>query len=82
MSNPLKLVNASSFGIPTIALDEPAFKEMDGCYIPVHSINEFMNQLDNLRSSPFLYQEYSNKAVKKAEEYHIENIANLYTNLI
>lgn len=81
LSNPLKLINASSFGIPTIALDEPAFKEMGGCYLPVATPEEFVSQLDALRTSSSLYAEYSKKCLKKAEEYHIDSIGRLYKNL-
>lgn len=81
LSNPLKLVNSASFGIPTIALDEPTFKELDGCYLPVNSVAEFISQLDALRTSLSLYAEYSKKCLKKAEEYHIDNIGRLYKNL-
>jgi len=38
LANPFKIVNTSAFGIPTIALDEPPFQEMSGCYIPVNSV--------------------------------------------
>ncbi len=78
LANPLKIVNAASFGIPTIALREEFFKEMDGYYIPVSSLNRFLIQLDLLRSSPTLYNEYSKKCIVKAEEYHIENIGKEY----
>src|SRR3989344_3607336 len=81
LANPLKIVNAASFGIPTIALDEPYFKEMRDCYIPVHTLDEFLNELDNLRSNPELYEKYAKRCLKKAEEYHIENIAKLYQEL-
>ena len=51
LSSPLKIVNASSFGVPTITLTsmkgfpdlEPSFKEMDGCYIGVSSPEEWLN---------------------------------------
>jgi glycosyltransferase involved in cell wall biosynthesis len=81
MGNPLKLVNGASFGVPTIALYEETFKEMDGYYIPVKTLDEFIEQLDNLRSNPRLYDEISSKCIEKAEEYHIDNIANLYRKL-
>lgn len=81
LMNPLKIVNASSFGVPTIAYDEPAFKEMDGCYIPVHTLEEFIVELDILRSKPELYDEYAKRCLEKAEGYHIEKIAQLYKNL-
>lgn len=79
--NPLKLVNASSFGIPTIKYEEPADREMSGCYIPVRTLDEFLVQLDKLRSDPKLYDQYAKRCIEKSEEYHIDNIAKLYRNL-
>lgn len=35
LGNPLKMVNACSFGIPSIAFDEIYFREMGNCYIAV-----------------------------------------------
>lgn len=81
LSNPLKLVNASSFGVPTIALDENAFKEMGDCYIPVTDFPQFLVKLDELRSDHNKYQEYAEKCIAKSEEYHIENISKLYNQL-
>lgn len=79
--NPFKIVNASSFGIPTIALDEPAFAEMEGCYIPVATPEEFLTQLDALRSSQTLYTDIAKICLQKSDRYHIENIAKLYRKL-
>jgi hypothetical protein len=81
LSNPLKIVNASSFGVPTIALDEPTFKEVEGCYIPVDTLDEFLTALDQLRTDPYAYNAYSVNCISKAEEYHIENIGKLYKQL-
>ena len=81
LSNPLKMVNASSFGIPTIALDEKAFKEFDGCYIPVKDMEGFMAHLEGLRDTPSLYSYYSKKCLEKSENYHIERIGQLFKNL-
>lgn len=81
LSNPLKMVNASSFGIPTIALDEKAFKEMAGCYLPVRNFEEFLAALDRLRNSSELYSALSDSCLYKAEEYHIETIGELYKEL-
>ena len=81
LANPLKLVNGASFGVPTIAFEEESFKEMKGYYFPVRTLDEFFAQLDILKSDPHLYDDYSNRCIQKAEEYHIENIAKLYRNL-
>lgn len=79
--NPFKIVNASAFGIPTIALDEPAFSEMASCYIPVQTPEEFLTQLDALISSKTLYSDIAKICLQKSEKYHIENISKLYLKL-
>jgi hypothetical protein len=81
LSNPLKLVNASSFGIPTVALDEKAFWELKGIYIPVGTLESLLEAIDSLVKSPDLYFDYSIRCIEKAEEYHIENIGKLYEKL-
>jgi len=81
LSNPLKLVNAASFGVPTIALDEPAFKEMGGCYIGVKRLEELLIGVDWLIDNPEEYKELSRDCLEKAEEYHIENVGKLYKEL-
>jgi hypothetical protein len=78
LSNPLKIVNAMSFGIPTIAFYERCFDELEGCYIPVTTVEEFFYQLDMLRNSSQMYEDYVQKGLEKAEEYHISKIAKLY----
>ena len=81
LSNPLKIVNAASFGIPTIALDEKAFGEVRGCYLPVSNFEEFLAKLDEYRSYPRLRASVFKCCIEKAEEYHIDNIAKLYKDL-
>jgi len=81
LSNPLKIVNAMSFGIPTIALDELAFREVGGCYDPVHTLEEFLDRLDVIRLDSAVYADYSVMCLAGAEKYHIDNIAKLYKNL-
>ena len=81
MGNALKLYNAASVGVPTIALKEECFKEMDGNYIPVTTLQEFFIELDKFRNDPSLYSDFSNKIISKAEEYHVENIVKLYQEL-
>jgi hypothetical protein len=81
LRNPMKVINASSFGIPTIMYEEPSSKEMDGCFIPVRTLDEFFAELDKLRSNPELYDQYAKRGIEKSEKYHIENIAKLYRNL-
>lgn len=79
--NPFKIVNASAFGIPTIALDEPAFSEMEDCYFPVETVDEFFEKLDALRDSKSLYDDIAKICLEKSDRYHISNIAELYNEL-
>lgn len=83
LSCPLKITNAASFGVPTIALDtyEPSFKEVTGCYIGVNSPEEWLKRLDELIALPALYNDMAKMCLEKAERYHIDNIAKLYQQL-
>lgn len=82
LSNPLKIVNASSFGVPTIALDELAFEEVDGCYLPVNTFEELLSSLDSMIDHPDLYKELSTNCLEKSENYHIDKIAEMYLKLL
>lgn len=81
LSNPLKMVNASSFGIPTIALDEEAFREMDGCYLPADSLEAIVGHLVALRDVSGVYDDFAERCKARSERYHIENIGKLYKQL-
>lgn len=81
LANPLKIVNAASFGIPTIALDEIYFKDMGNCYIGVRNLEHFLVELDRLITTPQIYQAHAKLCLQKSEAYHIQNIAKLYKDL-
>lgn len=81
LSCPFKIINASSFGVPTIALDEPSFKEVEGTYIGVKTPEQWLTALDLLISKPDLYKKMSEKGLEVSEKYHISNIAKLYEEL-
>ena len=80
LSNPLKLVNAASFGIPTIAFEEKAFEEIHW-YAPVTDLNGFLDKLEAFIVFPQLYKDFSDHCFEEAEKYHIENVAKLYKEL-
>lgn len=80
--NPLKLSNAGSFGIPTVAYPEESFvSEYDGCFIPATSIDELIIKVKELKDNPDLYRTLAKKVLTRAENYHIEHIAKLYKKL-
>ena len=80
-NNPLKIINAASFGIPTIAFPKQGFEEMDGFYLKAGSIDKIFEVLLNLKESNSVYNDLAKGGIVKAEEYHIENIAKLYNKL-
>lgn len=80
--NPLKLSNAGSFGIPTVAYPEESFvSEYDGCFIPATSIDELVFKVKELKDNQDLYDCMAKKVLARAENYHIEHIAKLYKKL-
>ncbi len=81
LANPLKIVNAASFGIPTIALEEIHFREMGNCYIGINNLDELLDEIDRLVENRHYYQAYADLCLEKAEDYHIDRIAKLYMNL-
>ena len=82
LSNPLKIVNAASFGIPTIALGEPVFEEIEECVEQVKNLEELLWMLELFRAAQGkLYKAFKDICLEKSEEYHIENISKLYKQL-
>lgn len=62
--HPTKIINAMSFGIPTVSPKRKAYREVEGFYW--QDIEELRNGWDALR------------LIDEAEKYHISNIAKLY----
>lgn len=82
LKNPLKLENAGSFGIPTVAFPETNFiEEFGGCFVEARTIDEMILQCKKLKDDKEFYVEIANKALLRAEEYHISKIAPLYCRL-
>jgi hypothetical protein len=73
LKNPLKIVNAASFGVPTIAYPSKVYQEMEGYYYPVWTIDEMIKKIKELKQG-FDAQ----RLIDKAEEFHIEHIVELY----
>ena len=79
----LKLVNASSFGIPTVAYPEKSYiEEFGGCFLSALSEEDLFMNIKKLKEEPFLYEDLSERAKLRTEKYHIENIAKLYQQLL
>ncbi len=77
---PTKIVNAASFGIPTIAKPILAYKELEGYYVPANNIEELLVEAKKFKN-PTYYRQWAKKVSAMAEKYHIEKIAKLYRKL-
>ncbi len=83
LSSSLKLANACSFGIPTVSYPEDSFvDEFDGCFISVKTEVDLISSVRRLMIDKGLYEHLSIKSKEISEKYHIENIANLYKELL
>jgi hypothetical protein len=82
LRNPLKLINAMSFGIPTISYPEKDFvTELNGYFWDVKSIDEMIDAITILKNNEDVYAMSAIKSLEKAKEYHIDNICQLYLEL-
>lgn len=78
--HPTKMINAASFGIPTLAQPIAGYSEFEGFYIPVESVDDIVQEVEKLKDMDY-YTRWSDKLLKEAEKYHISNTAKLYQNL-
>lgn len=78
--HPTKMINAASYGIPSIAAWKYGYKEFDGNYIPVSSMEELAKEVEKFKD-PVYYNSWAQRIISPSESYHIDNIAKLYKNL-
>ncbi len=78
--HPTKIISAASFGIPTVCNWHPAFKEFEGNFIAIESIDSLLAELTKLKDEDY-YNQWAAKIVGSAERYHISKIAELYKQL-
>lgn len=82
LKNANKLINAGSFGIPTVAYPEESYtREWKGLFIPTQTIEELLFWVSELKTEKDLYKVMSRLVLKKASECHVNNIKKLYLNL-
>lgn len=78
--HPTKIINAASFGIPTIAAKILGYKEIENYYVPVENMADLVREVKKMKDKTY-YNAWSDKIRKKAEKFHIAKIAKLYKNL-
>jgi hypothetical protein len=80
--NPLKLENAGSFRIPTVAYPEPSYvREWGGSFIAVDTIQKLLAEVELLKNNPEYYHDMSMKALIRADDYHMDEVKQLYLQL-
>lgn len=81
LKNPLKLNNAGSFGIPTVGWPEANYLvEWKGCFWEALSVPDVVSIIRYMTAEQ--YRDMSNRALGRAEYYHIERILPLYMELL
>ena len=77
---PTKIVNAASFGIPSLAYPMMGNKELEGYYLHAKNMKEMLMQVEKLKD-PSFYNSVVKEIVPMSERYHISRIAELYQKL-
>lgn len=72
-----KIVNAMSFGIPTIASPRLGYIEVKDFFIAVKTMDELAEAV-KLMKDPANYNKWPEKIITESEKYHISEIAKLY----
>ena len=78
--HPTKIINAMSFGIPTIAGYKLGYRDVENFYIPVSNMDELVKEAEKMKD-PANYNLWPEKIIKEADKYHISKIAELYKQL-
>lgn len=77
---PTKVINAASFGIPTVAYPLRGYKEIEGYYVPAKDNSELVAEVVKFKDQDY-YSAWSAKVSDFAEQYHISKIAEMYRRL-
>jgi hypothetical protein len=77
---PTKIINAASFGIPSVAFPMMANKENEGHYLHARNMEELVAGVEKLKDETY-YKEFTEKLIPWSENYHISKIAELYRKL-
>lgn len=78
--HPTKIINAASYGIPTIATWKAGYKEFKDYYIPVFNLNELLKETEKLKEFDY-YDQLSKRIIEPTEAYHISQVAQKYRDL-
>lgn len=77
---PTKIINAASFGIPSIAFPLRGYKEIEGYYVRASNMKELLTEVEKFKDEDY-YKKWSGKVLKMSEKYHISEVSKLYKKL-
>lgn len=78
--HPTKMINAASYGIPTIANWMLGYKEFEDNYVPVRNMDSLISEVEKMKNKDY-YDKFASKIISASEPYHISNIAEKYKQL-
>ncbi len=77
LKNPLKIINAGSFGIPTVGYPHKGYREVEGYYVRASTVDQLVNEAEKLINLEN-YEIASKDLLQMAEKYHISRVAEMY----
>ncbi len=77
---PAKMINAASFGVPSLSFMRVGYQEWEGNYTKFKTMEDLIVEVKKLQDDDY-YAEYSKKILEKAKNYHISVISQLYRGL-
>ncbi len=74
---PAKMINAASFGIPSLAYMRAGYQEFEGYYTQFKTMDDLVLEIEKLKDEDY-YNSVSELILEKAKNYHISKIAEKY----
>ena len=78
---PLKLINAGSFKVPTVAFPETSWHEGFDTFMHATSLDKLVDSCRTLKEDKETYKHFAEKTYEFSQDYSIDKIMNLYLNL-
>ena len=81
LKNPLKVINAASFGVPTVTYLEPSYVECKDIIVLADDIYGMAKGIISFTDDS-KYNEMSEKCIEFARDYHIDKIVSKYKEIL
>lgn len=75
-----KLINAASFGIPSLAYPYMGYTEFEGYYAPIRNVEDLVREVQKLKDRDY-YDNWTKKIIEVADNYHIDKVVERYKQL-